>query len=92
MFASYRSTEVWASPEESHPVDSLGAQMVERAVARLGAVQRSALRWHYIKPVSPHRLAQALGLTKAGLAQAVIDARSHVQSLLTHRVNPVSSP
>ena len=92
MFAAYRSTEVWAAPEASQPVDTIDAQRVERAVCSLGLTERVAIRWHYVKPVGSHRVARDLGITKAGLAQAVIDARETLRSRLTETRNGISSP
>lgn len=93
MFASYRSTEVWAAPEASSPVDKLDAERVEKAVRQLDPVEREAIRWHYVntRRHSPARACRWLGLAKGALAQAVIDGRESLQLLLTGRVNPVSS-
>jgi DNA-directed RNA polymerase specialized sigma24 family protein len=93
MFAAYRSTEVWAAPEASQPVDTLDAKRLESAIATLDQVEREAIRWHYVntRRHSPSRACRWLGLAKQALAQAVIDGRESLQARLTHRGNPVSS-
>jgi len=84
MFASYRSTEVWAAPEAGQPVDSLDAKRLESAIATLGLVERYAVRWHYIgsSRLSPPRACRQIGLSKQALAQAVIDGRESLKGKL----------
>ena len=74
-FRNYRSSEVWSAPEAREPINTLDASDVEKAVATLEQVEREAIRWHYARPIAPHRVARDLGLTRGGLAQAVIDGR-----------------
>ena len=56
-------------------VDRMDAQKIAKAVAALPQSNRSALSWHYVKPVSPKRACQALGVGMEGLAQLVRDGR-----------------
>ena len=75
MFRGYRSTDVWAAPTVSEPVDTIDAARVAKAVIALPEWHRHSVNWYYIKPVHPKRAAQALAVTVADLAQTVIDAR-----------------
>jgi DNA-directed RNA polymerase specialized sigma24 family protein len=56
-------------------VDRLDAAQIAKAVATLPVKHRSALNWHYVKPVSPKRACQALGESMEGLALLVRDGR-----------------
>jgi hypothetical protein len=88
MFSGYRSTEVWAAPEASTPVDKLDAQRIEKSVCALPYNHKHALRWFYVAPfIRPAKTAHTLGLTLEVLAMTVIQARDRV---LTHATNPVS--
>jgi hypothetical protein len=88
MFSGYRSTEVWAAPEASTPVDKLDAQRIEKSVCSLPYNHKHALRWFYVATsIRPAKTAHTLGLTLEGLAMTVIQARDRV---LTHAINPVS--
>jgi hypothetical protein len=87
MFSGYRSTEVWAAPEASTPVDKLDAQKIEKSVCALPFNHKHAIRWWYITPIGPAKTAALLGLTLEGLAMTVIQARDRV---LTHATNTVS--
>jgi hypothetical protein len=85
MFSGYRSTEVWAAPEASSPVDKLDAQRIEKAVCALPYNHKHAIRWWYVMSsahgrVGPAKTAALLGLTLEGLAMTVIQARDRVQS------------
>ncbi len=87
MFSGYRSTEVWAAPEASSPVDKLDAQRIEKLVCALPYNHKYAIRWWYIAPIGPAKTAHLLGLTLEGLAMTVIQARDRV---LTHAMDSVS--
>jgi 3',5'-cyclic AMP phosphodiesterase CpdA len=79
MFSGYRSTEVWAAPEASTPVDKLDAQRIEKSVCALPYNHKHALRWWYIDPIGPAKTAHTLGLTLEGLAMTVIHARDRLK-------------
>ena len=76
MFRSYRSTDVWAAPSVSEPVDKLDAAKVAKAVIALPVKHRGATQWHYVKPVSPVKAARELAVTLADLALLVGEART----------------
>lgn len=64
-------------------VDRMDAAKIAKAVAALPQGHRSAINWHYVKPVSPTRACQAIGVTQEGLFTLVRDAR---QMLLNRSV------
>lgn len=76
MFRGYRSTDVWAAPSVSEPVDKLDAAKIAKAVIALPVKHRGATQWHYVKPVAPGRAARELAVSLAGLAELVQDART----------------
>ena len=76
MFRGYRSTDVWAAPSVSEPVDKLDAAKIAKAVIALPDKHRGATQWHYVKPVAPGKAARELAVTLVDLAQLVIDART----------------
>lgn len=57
------------------PVDKMDAAKVAKAVAGLPERHRSAINWHYIKPVSPRRACETIGCGMEELAQLVRDGR-----------------
>jgi DNA-directed RNA polymerase specialized sigma24 family protein len=77
MFRAYRSTDVWAQPTASEPVDSMDAAKIEKAVTALPEKHRAATQWHYVRGhISPVRAARALAVSLAGLAELVHDGRA----------------
>lgn len=76
MFRSYRSTDVWAAPSISEPVDKLDAAKIANAVTALPGKHRAATQWHYVKPVSPGRAARSIAVSLAGLAELVAESRT----------------
>ncbi len=76
MFRSYRSTDLWAAPSVSEPVDKLDAAKIAKAVVALPDKHRSATQWHYVKPVSPGKAARSLAVSLAGLAELVAESRT----------------
>jgi DNA-directed RNA polymerase specialized sigma24 family protein len=75
MFRQYRSTDIWAAPVGGMPVDSLDAGRIARAVVALPEDRRAATNWYYVRPVSPRRACQAIGVSVEALALLVIEAR-----------------
>ena len=65
----------WHAPVLTDPVDSLDAQAVEKAISALPVAQRDSLRWFYVFGTHPERVCRKLGLSRAGLLQAVRDGR-----------------
>lgn len=61
--------------QQADSVDRMDAQKVAKQVAALPDGHRSAINWHYVKPVSPKKACQALGCTMDGLAMLVRDGR-----------------
>jgi DNA-directed RNA polymerase specialized sigma24 family protein len=59
----------------SDVLDTADATKMAKAVAALPQSNRTAINWHYVKPVSPKRACQALGTTMEGLAKLVRDGR-----------------
>ena len=76
MFRAYRSTDVWAAPDVSAPIDKLDAARIGKAVIDLPGYHRAATQWHYVKPVAPGKAARQIGVTLQALAQLVQDART----------------
>lgn len=76
MFRGYRSSDQYSGHVVSDPVDTADAVRVQKVFVGLPELHRHALQWHYVYPIAPRRMAQALGLTPEGLAQTVIDARN----------------
>ena len=76
MFRGYRSTDVWAAPSVSEPVDSIDGMRIAKAVYALPEKHRASVNWHYIKPVAPFRACREIRCTPEALAQLVVDART----------------
>ena len=76
MFRQYRSSDQWAEPTASTPVDQRDAAKVNKAWQQLPPKHRASLAWHYITPGSPTKACKGIGCTMAELAQFVVDARS----------------
>ena len=77
MFAMYRSTDARRAygDDTSVPIDKMDAQAIHKAVAALPDKHRRALQWNYLNSRAPAEAARQLGLSLAGLAQMVGDAR-----------------
>lgn len=75
MFRQYRSSDQWATPSMSTPVDQRDAQRINKGWQQLPEKHRAATAWHYITPGSPTKACKAIGCTMEDLARLVIDAR-----------------
>lgn len=76
MFRGYRSTDVWAAPSVSEPVDSIDGMRIAKAVYALPEEHRKSVTWHYIEPwVVPFKVCKMLACRPETLAQLVIDGR-----------------
>ncbi len=75
MFRQYRSSDQWATPSASMPVDQRDAARINKGWQQLPMNHRAAIRWHYISPGSPTKACKAIGCTMADLARFVVDGR-----------------
>lgn len=76
MFRMYRSHAwQWHAPEHRETCDVLDAQAIEKLVCKLPEKHRQAVRWHYVFPCEPFRMARELGVTEQALFQLVRDGR-----------------
>ncbi len=64
-------------------VDRMDAMRMAKAVVALPDKHRSAVNWAYVKPVNPHRAAQAIGVSLDDLALLLRDGR---QMLINRKV------
>jgi DNA-directed RNA polymerase specialized sigma24 family protein len=80
MFRGYKSSDVHSGMSVSDPVDTREAVKLQKVFVTLPELHRHAIQWHYVYPVAPRRMAQALGLTPEGLAKAVIDGRDMLKN------------
>jgi len=70
------ATDQWGRrPGAGLSLDRSDAIVIARAVTALPEAHAASLNWYYVKPVSPRRAAEALGVSFEGLAALVIDAR-----------------
>lgn len=65
----------WHQPEIRETCDVLAAQAIEKAVFHLPERHRTAIRWHYVFPVSPSKVCRELGTSMDDLASLVRDGR-----------------
>jgi len=75
MFRQYRSSDQWATPSVSMPVDQRDAAKVNKAWQMLPEKHRAAVAWHYITPGSPIKACRKIACTMDELARLVVDAR-----------------
>lgn len=76
MFRQYRSSDQWATPSASTPVDQRDAAKINKAWQQLPGKHRAALAWHYVTPSSPAKACKGIGCTMDELARLVVDART----------------
>ena len=76
MFRQYRSSDQWATPSASMPVDQRDAAKINKGWQQLPGNHRAAIRWHYISPGSPAKACKGIGCTMADLARFVVDGRA----------------
>jgi hypothetical protein len=75
MFRQYRSSDQWATPSVSMPVDQRDAARINKAWQMLPEKHRASLGWHYITPGSPIKACRKIACTMDELARLVVDAR-----------------
>lgn len=81
MFRLYRSkTWQWHTPEIKAQTNVPEAVEMEKAVSLLPAKHRDAVRWHYVHCGSPAGIARHLGVSKQGLAELVVVARTMLRN------------
>jgi DNA-directed RNA polymerase specialized sigma24 family protein len=81
MFRLYRAPARSRGAEASWsscPVDGADAQRIGRFMGMIPEKQRKALGWCYVRPVSPKRAAEELGVTLEHLACLVHEAREQL--------------
>ena len=78
---SQSNSRQWHTPEIRQTCDVIGAQAMEKAVFYLPESHRTAIRWHYVFPVSPAKVCRALGVSMDGLAELA----AHPNQLESHR-------
>ena len=67
----------WHEPVISTPVDSLDGHRIEKAISQLPEKHREAIRWSYVhRWILPHKVQRSLGVTREGLMELIVDARS----------------
>ncbi len=85
MFRQYRSNAwQWHTPEHRISCDIIDGQMVEKAVSKLPAPHREALRWCYVHRCSAIHACRALGVSYEGLARLIRDGRQ----MMCNRMEP----
>ena len=73
----------WHEPEFRPACDTLDGMAMEKAVAALPELHKSALRWFYVYRYGEQKFRREAGLTRDGLVQVLKDAR---QMLINRRV------
>lgn len=77
MWRNSRTSKQWeVSPYIGVQVNTIDAMLIEKAVAALPVKHRDSLRWYYVRKGNPVAMARALGLSKQGLADMVLSART----------------
>lgn len=77
MWLFFRSnSRQWHAPEFLEQLNTLECVGTERAVSALPEIERDAVRWHYVYRSHPGAMARELGLSKQGLADAVVRSRT----------------
>ena len=83
MFRQYRHGYEESSPRAD--CDLIKAQQIEKLIGTMPKDHALVLRWWYVFTIEPYKVCRHMGLTNAGLAQMVIDARFMVRNRLQFR-------
>lgn len=76
MFRQYRSHAwQWETPEVKIESDPNECFLLEKIIASLPEKHREALRWYYVRPISPTKIANHLAVSTMRLFEIVIEAR-----------------
>lgn len=67
-------------PHISTALDVLDALLIERTVSKLPEKHRDACRWFYVRKADPAGMARKLGVSRAGLLELVVTARTMVSN------------
>lgn len=70
----------WHLPEIRPTCDTLAAHLMEKQVCALPNKHRICIKWYYVTQESEMKARRILGLTRDGLHQMVIDARSMLKN------------
>lgn len=80
MFRWAKPAQHWHAVEIQEVTDPIAAMRIEKAVQKLPAKHRGAVRWSYVFQGPPRKAASNLGLTLDGLAGMVHDARTMLKN------------
>ncbi len=75
MFRQYRSSDQWAQPSVSMPVDQRDAARINKGWQQLPKKHRASLAWFYVSPGSPIKACREIACTMEDLARLVVDGR-----------------
>ena len=75
MWIWCKPAQHWEAVDLRGAVDPMDAVAIEKAVCKLPADHRDAVRWCYVFRGNPRRAAQSLGVSMDGLALLVRDGR-----------------
>ena len=77
MWRNARTSRQWdIAPHMPSITNTLDAVVIEKAVSALPDKWRDAVRWSYVHCSNPADMAQKMGLSKQGLADAVVHGRN----------------
>lgn len=81
MFRQYRN-DYWEPTPAASYADTIDALAVQKTMKDVPEKHRLAVQWFYIARSNPQRMCRELGVTKAALADLVIDGRNMVKNRL----------
>lgn len=81
MFRQYRN-DYWEAAPTPSPADTIDALAIQKTMKDIPEKHRMAVQWFYIVRSNPQRMCRELGVTKAALAELVIDGRAMVRNRL----------
>lgn len=81
MFRQYRN-DYWEPTPAASYADTIDALAVQKTMKDVPEKHRLAVQWYYIARSNPQRMCRELGVTKAALADLVIDGRNMVKNRL----------
>ena len=81
MFRQYRN-DYWEPAPAASYADTVDALAVQKTMKDVPEKHRLAVQWYYIARSNPQRMCRELGVTKAALADLVIDGRNMVKNRL----------
>lgn len=81
MFRQYRN-DYWEPAPAASYADTVDALAVQKTMKDVPERHRLAVQWYYIARSNPQRMCRELGVTKAALADLVINGRNMVKNRL----------